>query len=164
MVNSDDWDRAWKERDLRRTGLMAGVYDAGNDAVQTCSSNHEMTRVDSITYDSPGTFSAENRVPPVRSTISSDIPGEDGIREYSRETLTWHCPDLSQVNLQRTEISLQEALQSDNAQREPSLPADIQGSHVELQLVQNWTPIRSQSIIRSERMVSNCCAEVYLEI
>lgn len=159
VENRDDWDLIWKEHDLRQTGLLAGI-DTDDHAVQMCFSSHDVTRVDTINYNTSSSFVAEAGRPSVRSTISSDIPEEDGIRKYFRETLIWQRLEPSQVNSQRKDTSLKEALQSDNAQREPLLPADMQYSDEVLRIVQNLTPMRSQSMVRSERMVSNGCTQL----
>jgi len=100
MVNPRDWDHIWKERDLRRAGLL-GVPIEGNHTSQLRVSRHDMAQAHDTASDVCDTFTAEGQRQSWRTTMSSDLSGEDGNKYFSIESLTQHRLVLSQSSSQQ---------------------------------------------------------------
>lgn len=159
-IESDEWDRIWMKRDLRRAGLLGDVLGAGESLSQMRFSSHVVTRAYTPADGVCDTFvtGAELR------TISSHIPGDDGIKEYDREMLMPQLLDFSQDYSRRGESSLHEVLQSDNAQQKSSLSGYAQLSEQELWIVDTPALMLSRAAERSGRMVSAYCTRYHLQI
>jgi hypothetical protein len=143
LLNPQDWDYIWKERDLRRAGLL-GVTVEGNHASRLRVSRHDMTQAHDRANDVCDTFMAEARQQSWRTTMSSDLPGEDGNKYFSTETLTQHRLVLSQGNSQRKDTSLPEGPESHQMQQECS------------------SPLSRSMVTPEKRMVSDPCASLAL--
>jgi hypothetical protein len=100
MVNPRDWDRIWKERDLRRAGLL-GVPVEDNHASRLRVSRHDMAQAHDTANDVYDTFIVEGQQQSWRTTLSSDLSGEDGNKYFSIESLTQNRLVLGQSNLQQ---------------------------------------------------------------
>jgi hypothetical protein len=143
LLNPQDWDYIWKERDLRRAGLL-GVTVEGNHASRLRVSRHDMTQAHNRADDVCDTFIAEARQQPWRTTMSSNLPREDGNKNFSTETLTQHRLVLGQGNSQRKDTSFPDGPESHQTQQKCSSPL-------------------SQSMVTLEkRMVSDPCASLAL--
>lgn len=144
-ANPQDWGHIWKERDLQRAGLL-GVPLEGNHASRLRISRHDMTEAHDTANGVYDTFMAEARRQSWRTTMSSDLPGEDGNKFSSIETLTQHHLVLSQGNSQRNGLHSTEGAESHQDEQECS-------------------PALSRSMVRFEKkMVSKCCALLTLYI
>jgi hypothetical protein len=145
LINTQDWDHIWKERDLRRAGLL-GVPIEGNYASRLRVSSHEVARARDTADDVYDAFEAEARRQSWRTTMSSDLTGKDGGKYFSIETLTQQRLVLSRSSSQRNDSDLPEG----------------PGSH-QVQLECSSTLPRSMATFE-KKLVSKCYASLTLYI
>lgn len=134
LGNPQDWDSIWKERDLRRAGFF-GVSVECNDVSRLRVSRHDMTQAHDTADDIYGAYIIGTRQQSRRTTMSSDLPGEDGNKYFSIETLTQHRLILSQGNSQRKDASLPEGPESHQTQQECSSPLSRNMASLEKKMV-----------------------------
>jgi hypothetical protein len=136
LGNISDWDRIWKERDLRQAGLL-GVPVETNHASRLHASSHDTSQMQDTIDSVYNSFSAEAQEQSWRTSISSDLPGEDGKEYFSFESLTQQRLALDHRNLQ---------------QKYSSLPAGPES----YQMLQEHLSTRSRSIVAlSKKMVGD---------
>jgi hypothetical protein len=144
-ANPQNWDHRWKERDLRRAGLL-GVPMEGNHASRLRVSRHDMSQAYDIADDVYDAFMAETRRQSWRTSVPADLPGEAGNKYISIDTLTQHRLVLSQGDSQRKGSYSTEGAESHQDGRDCS-------------------PSLSQTMVRFEKqIVSKCCALLTLYI
>jgi hypothetical protein len=111
LVNTQDWDHIWKERDLRRAGLL-GIPIERNHTSRPRVSRHDITQSHDTASDAYDTFMTESRRQSWCNTVSSDLSGEDGNKYYSMESLMHRRLVLDQSNSQRKDIHATEGAES----------------------------------------------------
>lgn len=107
LGNISDWDQIWKERDLRQAGLL-GVPVEANHASRLHVSSHDMSQVQDTVDSVYNSFLAEAREQSWRTSISSDLSGEDGMECFSIESLTQPRLVLDHGYSQQKDTSLPE--------------------------------------------------------
>jgi hypothetical protein len=111
LGNISYWDQIWKERDLRQAGLL-GVPVETNHASRLHVSNHDMSQVQHTGYGVYNSLLAEAQEQSWRTSVSSDLPGGDGMEYFSIESLTQQRLVLDHGNSQQKDTSLPEGPES----------------------------------------------------